>query len=244
MDLTKNRVILHCDMNGFFASVELLDYPELRDKPMAVCGDPESRHGIILAKNEIAKRYGIVTAETLWQARKKCPDLQTVPPHHKKYQHYSRLINEIYLQYTDMVEPFSVDESWLDVTASQKLFGNGKQIADKIRNQVKKELGLTLSAGVSFNKIFAKMGSDYKKPDATTVITQENYKNILWPLDIRDLFFVGKATADKLQGIGIHTIGQLAESDRHTVTALLGKQGSIIHDYANGLDQTPVSRFD
>ena len=143
-----------------------------------------------------------------------------------------------------MVEPFSVDESWLDVTASQKLFGNGKQIADKIRHQVKKELGLTLSAGVSFNKIFAKMGSDYKKPDATTVITQENYKNILWPLDIRDLFFVGKATADKLQGIGIHTIGQLAESDRHTVTALLGKQGSIIHDYANGLDQTPVSRFD
>lgn len=244
MDLTKNRVILHCDMNGFFASVELLDYPELRDKPMAVCGDPESRHGIILAKNEIAKRYGIVTAETLWQARKKCPDLQTVPPHHKKYQHYSRLINEIYLQYTDMVEPFSVDESWLDVTASQKLFGNGKQIADKIRHQVKKELGLTLSAGVSFNKIFAKMGSDYKKPDATTVITQENYKNILWPLDIRDLFFVGKATADKLQGIGIHTIGQLAESDHHTVTALLGKQGSIIHDYANGLDQTPVSRFD
>lgn len=244
MDLTKNRVILHCDMNGFFASVELLDYPEFRDKPMAVCGDPESRHGIILAKNEIAKRYGVVTAETLWQARKKCPDLQTVPPHHKKYQHYSRLINEIYLQYTDMVEPFSVDESWLDVTASQKLFGNGKQIADKIRHQVKKELGLTLSAGVSFNKIFAKMGSDYKKPDATTVITQENYKNILWPLDIRDLFFVGKATADKLQGIGIHTIGQLAESDRHTVTALLGKQGNIIHDYANGLDQTPVSRFD
>ena len=244
MDLTKNRVILHCDMNGFFASVKLLDYPELRDKAMAVCGDPESRHGIILAKNEIAKRYGIVTAETLWQARKKCPELQTIPPHHKKYQHYSRLINEIYLQYTDMVEPFSVDESWLDVTASQKLFGNGKQIADKIRHQVKKELGLTLSAGVSFNKIFAKMGSDYKKPDATTVITQENYKNILWPLDIRDLFFVGKATADKLQGIGIHTIGQLAESDRHTVTALLGKQGSIIHDYANGLDQTPVSRFD
>ena len=244
MDLTKNRVILHCDMNGFYASVELLDYPQLKDKPMAVCGNPDDRHGIILAKNEIAKKYGVVTAETLWQARKKCPDLQTVPPHHKKYQHYSRLINEIYLQYTDMVEPFSVDESWLDVTASQKLFGNGKQIADKIRHQVKKELGLTLSAGVSFNKIFAKMGSDYKKPDATTVITQENYKNILWPLDIRDLFFVGKATADKLQGIGIHTIGQLAESDRHTVTALLGKQGSIIHDYANGLDQTPVSRFD
>ena len=244
MNHTINRVILHCDMNGFYASVELLDYPELRDKPMAVCGDPESRHGIILAKNEIAKSYGIVTAETLWQARKKCPDLQTVPPHHKKYQHYSRLINDIYLQYTDMVEPFSVDESWLDVTASQKLFGSGREIADKIRRQVKKELGLTLSAGVSFNKIFAKMGSDYKKPDATTVISLENYKELLWPLDIRDLFFVGKATADKLQGIGVHTIGQLAESDRQMVTALLGKQGGVIHDYANGLDQTPVSRFD
>ena len=244
MNHTVNRVILHCDMNGFYASVELLDHPELRDKPMAVCGDPQSRHGIILAKNEIAKRYGIVTAETLWQARKKCPDLQTVPPHHQKYQHYSRLINDIYLQYTDMVEPFSVDESWLDVTASQKLFGSGRQIADTIRRRVKKELGLTLSAGVSFNKIFAKMGSDYKKPDATTVITLENYKELLWPLDIRDLFFVGKATADKLQGIGIHTIGQLAEADRQTVAALLGKQGGVIHDYANGLDQTPVSRFD
>ena len=244
MNHTVNRVILHCDMNGFYASVELLDHPELRDKPMAVCGDPESRHGIILAKNEVAKRYGIVTAETLWQAQKKCPDLQTVPPHHQKYQHYSRLINGIYLQYTDMVEPFSVDESWLDVTASQKLFGSGKEIADKIRHQVKTELGLTLSAGVSFNKIFAKMGSGYKKPDATTVITMENYKELLWPLGIRELFFVGKATADKLQGIGIHTIGQLAESDRQTVTALLGKQGGVIHDYANGLDQTPVSRFD
>lgn len=244
MSHNPNRVILHCDMNGFYASVELLDYPQLRDKPMAVCGDPQSRHGIILAKNEIAKSFGIVTAETLWQARKKCPDLQIVPPHHKKYQHYSRLINEIYLQYSDMVEPFSVDESWLDVTASQKLFGSGKQIADKIRHQVKNELGLTLSAGVSFNKIFAKMGSNYKKPDATTVITRENYKELLWPLDIRDLFFVGKITADKLQKIGIRTIGQLAESDRQTVAALLGKQGGMLHDYANGLDQTPVSRFD
>lgn len=244
MNHMADRIILHCDMNGFFASVELLDYPELRDKPMAVCGDPNSRHGIILAKNEVAKKYGIVTAETLWQARKKCPALQIVPPHHEKYRHYSRLINEIYLQYTDMVEPFSVDESWLDVTASQQLFGSGKQIADRIRQQVKKELRLTLSAGVSFNKIFAKMGSDYKKPDATTVITQENYRTILWPLDIGDLFFVGKATADKLRGIGIHTIGQLAEADKKMILSLLGKQGGIIHDYANGLDRTPVSRYD
>ena len=239
-----DRVILHCDMNGFFASVELLDYPQLKDKPMAVCGSPENRHGIILAKNEIAKKYGVVTAETLWQARKKCPDFQVVPPHHDKYKHYSRMINDIYLRFTDMVEPFSVDESWLDVTASRQLFGTGREIADTIRQTVKKELGLTLSAGVSFNKIFAKMGSDYKKPDATTVITRENFMNILWPLDIREMFFVGKATADKLNEYGIRTIGELALADRQMVMAMLGRQGGVIHDYANGLDTTPVLRFD
>ncbi|MDO4745054.1 MAG: DNA polymerase IV [Bacillota bacterium] len=239
-----DRVILHCDMNGFFASVELLDYPHLKDKPMAVCGNPENRHGIILAKNELAKAYGIVTAETLWQARKKCPELQVVPPHHDKYKHYSKLINEIYLRYTDMVEPFSVDESWLDVTGSLKLFGSGVEIADDIRQTVKSELGLTLSAGVSFNKIFAKMGSDYKKPDATTTITRENYKDLLWPLDIRAMFFVGKATSEKLQSFGIKTIGELAASDRASLISLLGKQGGVIHDYANGLDMTPVLRFD
>ncbi|MBR3787999.1 MAG: DNA polymerase IV [Firmicutes bacterium] len=239
-----DRVVLHCDMNGFFASVELLDYPHLKDKPMAVCGNPDNRHGIILAKNELAKAYGVVTAETLWQARKKCPDLQVVPPHHSKYKNYSKLINEIYLRYTDMVEPFSVDESWLDVTGSQKLFGSGKQIADEIRETVKKELGLTLSAGVSFNKIFAKMGSDYKKPDATTVISRDNYKDILWPLDIRAMFFVGKVTADKLHDFGIKTIGELAKTDKSSLIGLLGKQGGVIHDYANGLDITPVLRFD
>ncbi|MDO4392846.1 MAG: DNA polymerase IV [Bacillota bacterium] len=238
-----DRVILHCDMNGFFASVELLDYPELKDVPMAVCGSSENRHGIILAKNEIAKKYGITTAETLWQARRKCPQLQIVPPHHEKYVHYSKLINKIYLEYTDMVEPFSVDESWLDVTASRRLFGTGPEIADKIRHRVKAELGLTLSAGVSYNKIFAKMGSDYKKPDATTVITQENYKSLLWPLDIGELFFVGKATSSKLHSTGIATIGDLALSDRDYIVRLLGKQGGLIHDYANGLDRTPVAKF-
>ena len=231
-------------MNGFYASVELLDYPELKDKPMAVCGNPENRHGIILAKNQIAKNYGIVTAETLWQARKKCPDLRVVPPHHDKYKYYSKLINQIYLRFTDMVEPFSVDESWLDVTASQKLFGTGKEIADTIRETVKHELNLTLSAGVSFNKIFAKMGSDYKKPDATTVITKNNFKNILWPLDVRSMFFVGKATAEKLKKSGISTIGDLAVSDKSMLCSLFGKQGELIHDYANGLDFTPVSKYD
>ena len=156
-----DRVILHCDMNSFFASVELLEHPELRSKPVAVCGDPDSRHGIILAKNEAAKKYGIKTAETIWQARKKCPGLVLLPPHMNKYKHYSQELNKIYQRYRDLVAPFSIDESWMDVTASLNLFGSGRQIADEIRQTVKKELGLTLSAGVSFNKIFAKMGSEY-----------------------------------------------------------------------------------
>ena len=239
-----DRVILHCDMNGFYASVELIDYPHLKGRPMAVCGNPENRHGIILAKNEIAKKFGVVTAETLWQARKKCPGLQVVPPHHDKYRRYSKLINEIYLRYTDKVEPFSIDESWLDVTARANLFGTGKQMADEIRATVKKELGLTLSAGVSFNKIFAKMGSDYRKPDATTVISRENFREILWPLDVRAMFFVGKATAQKLHDFGIKTIGELAMADKKMISGMLGKQGATIHDYANGLDMTPVARYD
>lgn len=240
----KDRVILHCDMNGFFASIELLDYPELRAKPMAVCGNPRSRHGIILAKNEIAKSYGIITAETLWQAKKKCPDLVTVPPHHEKYRHYSRLINRIYQKYTDQVEPFSIDESWLDVTGSGRLFGTGVEIADEIRREIKETYNLTLSVGVSFNKIFAKMGSEYKKPDATTEITRENFRDILWPMDIGELFFVGEVTAQKLRTCGIKTIGELAVSDRFMIMELLGKHGGEIYDYANGLDSTPVLRFD
>lgn len=236
----KDRVILHCDMNGFFASVELLDRPDLRDVPMAVCGSPDKRHGIILAKNELAKKAGVVTAETVWQALKKCPDLQFVPPHMSKYKHYSRLINKIYQRFTDMVEPFSVDESWLDVTASQSLFGSGKEIADTIRETVKSELGLTLSAGVSFNKIFAKMGSEYKKPDATTIISRENYKEILWPLPAREMFFVGKATAEKLYHVGIKTIGDIALSNPDMLTNLLGKQGRLLWEYTNGLDNSPV----
>lgn len=239
----KDRTILHCDMNGFYASVELLDYPQYRNVPMAVCGDPKSRHGIILAKNEPAKKYGIKTAETIWQAKRKCPNLVCVPPHREKYEHYSRLINEIYLRYTDMVEPFSIDESWLDVTASLSLFGQGKDIADLIRKTVKKELNLTLSAGVSFNKIFAKMGSEYKKPDATTVISRDNFKKIIWPMDISNMFFVGQATAAKLRKIELNTIGDLAKSDRKLLTSILGKHGGMLYDYANGLDNEPVALY-
>lgn len=236
-----DRVILHCDMNGFFASVELLDYPELKNVPMAVCGSPDNRHGIILAKNELAKKAGVVTAETLWQARKKCPNLRCVPPHHDKYKKYSKLINEIYCRFTDMVEPFSIDESWLDVTASQKLFGSGREIADTIRSTVKNELGLTLSVGVSYNKIFAKMGSDYKKPDATTIITRENYKELLWPLPAVELFSVGSATAEKLRLFGIRTIGDLAVSDPMWLEKQFGKYGRMIYEYANGLENSPVA---
>ena len=231
-------------MNSFFASVELLDHPELKDKPVAVCGDPERRHGIILAKNDIAKKYGVVTAETIWQATKKCPDLYLLPPHYSKYDDFFHLINKIYGEYTDQVEPFSIDESWLDVTASQKLFGSGLKIADEIRERVKKELGLTLSAGVSFNKFFAKMGSEYKKPDATTIISRENFKDLLWPLPISEMFMVGFATADKLTSIGIKTIGDLAKADENLLFNLLGKQGPILKDYANGLDDSPVATSD
>ena len=237
-----DRTILHCDMNGFYASVELLARPELRGRPMAVCGNPENRHGIILAKSEEAKACGVVTAETVWQARKKCPGIVLVRPHHDKYKSYSEKINRIYERFTDMVEPFSIDESWLDVTGSLRLFGSGKEIGDKIRSTVREELGLTLSVGVSYNKVFAKMGSEYKKPDATTLITRENYKDILWPLPLRELFFVGGATAEKLERAGMRTIGDLAVYDRGLICAMLGKQGAIIHDYANGIDDSPVSR--
>ena len=243
MTASKDRVILHCDMNGFYASVELLEHPELKDKPMAVSGDPDNRHGIILAKNQLAKEYGVVTAETIWQAKKKCPQLQLVRPHMAKYRYYCDLINAIYQRFTDMVEPFSIDESWLDVTASQKLFGNGKQIADTIRETVKAELGMTLSAGVSFNKTFAKMGSEYKKPDATTEITRSNYKDLLWPLPAGELFGVGKATSEKLRQAGILTIGDIAASKKELLISLFGKQGSLMWEHANGIDDDPVSLY-
>jgi len=241
--MERDRVILHCDMNSFFASVELLERPELKDKPVAVCGDPDSRHGIILAKNELAKKAGVATPEPVWQALKKCPDLVLVKPHYHKYKHYFHELNKIYQRYTDMVEPFSIDESWLDVTNSQSLFGTGKEIADEIRETVKRELGLTLSVGVSFNKIFAKMGSDYKKPDATTVITRENYKELLWPLPSSELFFCGKKTAAYLESVGIKTIGDIANTDPKVLTDLLGKSGRMLYDYTNGLDASPVNVF-
>jgi len=235
------RVILHCDLNCFYASVELLSYPELRQVPVAVCGDPASRHGIILAKNEPAKRFGVRTAETIWQAKRKCPELVLLPPHHDRYREFSRLVNTIYGQYTDLVEPFGIDESWLDITGSMHLFGDSPAaVADGIRARIKGELGLTLSVGVSFNKVFAKLGSDYRKPDATTVISPENWKRIVWPLPLGSLLYAGPAAQHSLAQYGIRTVGQLAAADPALPERLLGKLGRQLWAYANGLDGSPV----
>ncbi len=238
-----DRVILHCDCNNYFASVELLDKPELRNQPVAVAGDPEGRHGIILAKNQIAKKYGVQTAETLWQAKRKCPGLILLPPHMEKYREMSRRVNAIYLDYTDQVEAFSIDESWLDVTASRHLFGEGKAIADLLRQRVRQELGITISVGVSWNKTFAKMGSDYKKPDATTVITRENVAQILYPLPVTDLIFVGKSAGQTLARHGVHTIGDLAACRAEEAESWLGKGGKSLWLAARGLDDSPVRRY-
>jgi DNA polymerase-4 len=237
-----DRVIFHCDCNSFFASVELLSHPELRDKPVAVCGDPASRHGIILAKNEPAKKFGVKTAETIWQAKKKCPDLVLLPSHHKLYSEYSKKVNAIYERFTDLVEPFGIDESWLDVTGTLHLFGGDPTaLADRIRHTVREELGLTISVGVSFNKVFAKLGSDYKKPDATTLISTGNFRQIVWPLPVTDLLFVGHAAAKVLGQYGITTIGDLASFERDALITLLGKHGAQLWSYANGLENSPVA---
>ncbi|MBQ9924327.1 MAG: DNA polymerase IV, partial [Clostridia bacterium] len=223
--LPEDRIILHADCNSYFASVESIDHPEWKLVPMAVCGDPELRHGIVLAKNELAKAYHIQTAETIYSAKKKCPDLLLVPAHHEKYKAVCERINAIYEGYTDLVERFSIDESFLDVTGSRHLFGSGKEIADELRRRIREEIGVTVSVGVSFNKTFAKMGSDYKKPDATTVISRENYKELLWSLPIGELLFVGKSGASVLKDHGILTIGDLAQADPASISSFFGKTG-------------------
>ena len=238
-----DRAILHCDCNNFYASVELLKYPELRDKPVAVAGDPEGRHGIILAKNMAAKKMGVQTAETIWQATRKCPGLILLPPHHDEYEAMSQRVNAIYCSVTDQVEPFSVDESWLDVTGSRNLFGDGKTIADELRRRVREELGITISVGVSDNRYWAKLGSDYKKPDATTVITRDNVAKILHPLPIREMLFVGRAAEQTLRRYGIQTIGQLAQTPQNMLAKWLGKHGEGLYDMVQGIDHTPIRRW-
>ena len=238
-----DRTILHCALNGFYASVELRERPDLWEKPVAVCGDPESRHGIILAKNEIAKGFGVKTAETIWQARQKCPGLVLLPAHHDQYRLWSKRVNAIYERYTDLVEPFGIDESWLDITGSMHLFGgDARAIADQIRAVVKAETGLTISVGVSFNKVFAKLGSDLKKPDATTVITRADVQEKVWPLPVTDLLFVGRASARVLRDYGVRTIGNLVSFGREPLEQALGKLGAQLYDYAAGLEHSRVTR--
>lgn len=236
-----NRVILHCDCNAYFASVEELYHPEYKKVPMAVCGDPKSRRGIILAKNELAKQKGVATAETLWEAKKKCPNLVLAPARRGAYREYCEKVNAVYERYTSQVERFGIDESFLDVTGSLSLFKKTpKELADEIREQVFLETGLTISVGVSFNKIFAKLGSDYKKPNATTVIMPETYRDILWPLPASDMMMVGNSMMEKLGNMGIYTIGDLATTDPMILEGKLGKVGGILSQYANGEDDSPV----
>lgn len=236
----RKRVILHSDLNNFFASVEIARNPALAGKPLIVCGDPKERHGIVLAKNEEAKKCGIKTAETVYSALKKCPDVQMVGAHMHEYKKYSRKVVEIYARYTDKIEECSIDECALDMTESTFLFGNGYEIAERIRQEVKEELGLTVSIGVSFNKVFAKLASELKKPDAVTEITEENYRDIVWKLPVGDLLFVGKSTAETLGKIGVHTIGDLAAADESLLSRFLGKRGRQLRVYARGEDQEPV----
>ncbi len=234
------RVILHCDMNNFFASVECKNNPSLRSEYVAVCGNTEERHGIVLAKNQKAKLKGVKTGQAIWEARLRCPELIVVPPHYEEYAYYSKKAQEIYYRYTDMVESFGLDECWLDVTGSVALFGSGERIADMIRRTIKRELGLTISVGVSFNKIFAKLGSDLKKPDAVSVIKKDCFQNQIWDLPVENLLGVGRATQKKLKQVGIYTIGQLAQFPREFLERRLGKNGEMLWRYANGLDNSRV----
>ena len=237
------RIILHSDLNNFYASVECLYHPEYRGKPLAVLGDPEARHGIVLAKNYEAKSRDVRTGDPKWMAEQKCPGIVFVPPHYELYMKNSRLVRQIYSEYTDQVEPYGLDECWLDVTGSTRLFGSGEEIADKIRKRVKSELGVSVSVGVSFNKIFAKLGSDLKKPDATTVIECDRFKEVVWPLPVKELLYVGRATHNKLKRRGISTIGDLANANPESLKFWLGKMGIVLWQFANGLDTSPVSNI-
>ncbi len=236
------RIILHSDLNNFYASVEALKHPEYKDMPLVVCGSVEDRHGIVLAKNQLAKQFDVKTGDVLWQAKQKCKDLVCVLADHSSYEQMSKKVRKIYERFTDNIEPFGIDECWLDVTDSTKIFGTGEQIAYKIKEAVKQELGLTVSIGVSFNKVFAKLGSDMKKPDAVTVIDVNNFKEKVWKLDAKDLLFVGKSTYTKLNSIGVHTIGDIAKLDQSVLNNLLGVWGNTLYCYANGLDNSPVEK--
>src|SRR5574344_2109906 len=238
------KTILHCDMNNFYASVECMLDMSLRGKPVAVCGSVEERHGIVLAKNYPAKAFGVKTGEAVWQAKQKCKDLLIVPPHYDDYMRYSRRAREIYGTYTDLVEPFGMDECWLDISGGRYRKVDGEKTANEIREKIKFELGLTVSVGVSYNKIFAKLGSDMKKPDAVTVIPQDTFREKIWGLPAADLLGVGRATQRVLDSYCIRTIGDLAKTDPDFLNRRLGKNGIALWQYANGNDRSRVMNAD
>ena len=242
MEGKMDRVILHCDLNNFYASRECVQNPILWNKPMAVTGNPRTRHGIVLAKNQPAKLLGIKTGQTVWEAKRLCPNLICLPPNFELYQRYSEQVRNIYRRYTDKVESFGPDECWLDVTDSTNLFGTGEEIANKLREVVKQETdGLTISVGVSWNKYFAKLGSDLKKPDATTVISKENYKDLIWDMPADVLIFIGRRTIEKLNKLNIHTIKDLAMADKQMLIDQFGIQGEKYHSIALGTNTDEVA---
>lgn len=234
-----DRQILHIDMNNYYASVESMYNPELKKNPLAVCGDPVNRHGIVLAKNELAKRFGVKTGEAIWEAKLKCPRLVIVPPQYSRYIRFSRLARRIYAEYSDRVEPFGLDENWVELTHCSR--SDGEAVAEELRCRIRRDLGLTVSIGVSYNKIFAKLGSDMKKPDAVTVIRRDSFREKVWPLPVSDLLGVGPATTRKLGRIGIRTIGALANLEPVLLRKLFGVIGLMLHDFANGKDTSPVA---
>lgn len=234
------RRILHADFNGFYASVACLLDPTIRERPVAVAGDPAARHGIILAKNEIAKRYGVRTGEAIWQAKQKCPGLVTVAPDFPEYHRFSELGREIYAEYSDRVEGFGLDENWIDITACTKDFQDAERMAHEIRARIRTELGITVSIGAADNKVFAKLGSDMKKPDAVTVVSPANYKETAWKLPVGDLLYVGRATQQKLNRFGVMTIGDLARTPVGFLRTHFGKVGPMLSDFANGRDTSEV----
>ncbi len=238
------RVILHVDMNNFYASVECFLNPALRGCAVAVCGDEEARHGIVLAKNQRAKKAGVKTAEPIWQARQKCPGLVCVKARHGIYVKFSQKARQIFLRYSGKMEPFGLDEAWIDVSGRDITAAQGKEIGDEIRRAIHRELGITASVGVSYNKIFAKLGSDRGEPDTTTVITFKNFREKVWTLPARDLLYVGRSTEKKLEKCSIRTIGDIARSDKQYLKKLLGKWGLMLWSYANGYDAAPVARAD
>lgn len=237
------RIILHSDLNAFYASVETMLHPELKGHPVAVCGSVEDRHGIVLTKSQQAKEAGVKTGMAIWQAKEKCPRLIVVQPHYDQYLKYSKAAHEIYSRYTDRIEPFGIDEVWLDVSDGQHSFSHGKTVADELRETMKSELGLTVSVGVSYNKIFAKLGSDMKKPDGTTVISEDSFKEKVWPLPASDLLFVGRATTKRLYGYGITTIGGIARTDPEYLRSWFGINGVKMWQFANGFDRSRVCNY-